>query len=94
LARLKEQAEDKRRAEERAKSYNKYVSTPEQAELPDAKKVEQITKNNRNITKIIVRKQGITTVYRKVEHGWGAIYYFREMENITKLIFDLETADL
>ena len=59
--------------------------------LPDEKKVEETEKNNRKITKITIRRLGIVTVYRKVEHNWGAIYYFREMENISKTIFEHET---
>ena len=48
-------------------------------------------KGNKTITKRIVVKGGIGTVYRKVRHNWGGEYFFRNNDPITKFIWDKET---
>ena len=77
-----------------AKLFSENYSTSQEPNLPDEKKVEVTEKDNRTITKIAIRKNGLMTIYRKVEHQWGAVYYFRGMESITQIVFDLGIQDL
>lgn len=49
------------------------------------------TKGNRTITKRVVVKNGVGTVYRKVKHSWGGEYFFKNNDPITKFIWDKET---
>jgi hypothetical protein len=88
---MKAAADARKRAAARAKLATEKRSRSIDTSLPDEKKVEFAEQNNRKITKVVIRKSGLLTTYRKVEHSWGGVYYFREMENITKTIFDLET---
>jgi len=88
---MKAQLAAEAKAAAKAKKQNESSITKVNSDLPDEKKIEETEKNSRKIIKITIRKSGVVTVYRKVTHAWGAIYYFREMENISKTIFENET---
>ena len=94
LCRAGARAQAQRKAEENRKTVSDYKSQTDSSEISsteDGIAIEESTKSGRKIKKITVTKYGISTVYRRVEHQWGAVYYFREMENISKSRFDLET---
>ncbi|MBI2968226.1 MAG: carboxypeptidase regulatory-like domain-containing protein [Bacteroidetes bacterium] len=53
---------------------------------------EIIEGGNKTIIKRVIFKNGQVFEYRKVQHKWGATYYFRNNIPITEFIFDSETA--
>ncbi len=43
---------------------------------PDSKTTEYIKSKNKNTTKVVINKNNRVTIYLKVEHNWGGVYYF------------------
>jgi tetratricopeptide (TPR) repeat protein len=59
---------------------------------PDQKTVEIINEKHKKITKVIMNRDNKITVYLKVEHDWGGVFYFIDrrpfpVQSITKNYF-------
>lgn len=46
------------------------------AKYPNEKTVETITEKTKTTTQVIINKGGVVTIYLKVAHNWGQIFYF------------------
>ncbi|MBS3774152.1 MAG: hypothetical protein KGY70_03095 [Bacteroidales bacterium] len=60
---------------------------------PEGITVEHYSLDRREITRVIVNYDGIATDYREVKHLWGASYYFRNGQAISRDVFDVETRE-
>jgi hypothetical protein len=60
-------------------------------ELPPNVNVEEITENNRTITKATVTRGNKETIYLKIIYKWGGVYYFEKERSISKEAFQLAT---
>ena len=60
-------------------------------ELPANVNVEEITENNRTITKATVSRDNKETIYLKITYKWGGVYYFEKERSISKEAFQLAT---
>lgn len=49
------------------------------------------TEGNREITKRVVVRGDEGSIYRKVKHSWGGVYYFKDNVSISQVIWDRET---
>jgi len=58
---------------------------------PEGKTVNKSSKGNKAITQVIVVSEGRGIEYQEIKYNWGGVYYFRNGDPITKLIFDKET---
>ncbi|NNC82183.1 MAG: hypothetical protein HKN79_01290, partial [Flavobacteriales bacterium] len=58
---------------------------------PDGVTEETFSEGNRTITKRIVVKDGLGNEYRKVKHGWGGVFYFKNGTSITERVWNQET---
>lgn len=58
---------------------------------PQGKTVNKSKKGNKEITQVIVVKGSKGTEYQKIKYNWGGVYYFRNGDPITKLIWDKAT---
>ena len=58
---------------------------------PEGKTVNNSSKGNKKITQIIMVKEGRGIEYQKIKYNWGGVYYFRNGDPITQLIFEKET---
>ena len=58
---------------------------------PEGKTVENYNLKNQKITRIIINHNGVANEYRKVEHSWGGVYYFKNGQSISKTVFIGET---
>lgn len=98
-ARQKEEEEEKRKAmliqqqEKREQQKAPLIQGYDQRNLertnpplPDVK-VEEITENNRTITKAIVELPGREVVYLKIVYKWGGVFYFKETMSISETMF-------
>lgn len=61
------------------------------AEYYDGITEETFTDGNRTITKRVVVKDGKGDEYRKVKHGWGGVFYFKNGTSITERVWKAET---
>ncbi len=61
-------------------------------EFPDGVTEEQFKEGNRTITRRIVVKDGSGNEYRRVAHGWGGIFYFKNGDSISERAWNDETA--
>jgi hypothetical protein len=61
------------------------------AAYPDGVTEEVFTEGNRTITKRVVVKNGSGDEYRKVKHGWGGVFYFKNGTSITERVWKAET---
>jgi len=60
---------------------------------PEGVTREQYEKDNRKITRVIVNYDGVADEYHKVQHSWGAVFYFRNGRPVSKEVFHLETRE-
>jgi hypothetical protein len=60
---------------------------------PEGKTVENYELKDQKITRIIINHNGIANEYRKVEHSWGGVFYFKNGQSISKTIFYSETKE-
>lgn len=60
-------------------------------EFPDGITEEVFTEGNRTITKRVVVKDGKGDEYRKVKHGWGGVFYFKNGTSITERVWKEDT---
>ena len=63
---------------------------------PKEKTIEIITEPYKKITKIVINQNNLVSIYLKVEHKWGGIYFFKDntpfpLENISKSYFEVAT---
>lgn len=61
------------------------------SKYPDGVTEEQFKEGNRSITKRVVVKDGVGDEYRKVVHGWGGVFYFKNGESISERAWNQET---
>ncbi len=94
---LLQKAPQKPKAAEQAVDLDKMdkKSTEFQSKLaslyPEGKTVNNSSKGNKKITQIIMVKEGRGIEYQKIKYNWGGVYYFRNGDPITQLIFEKET---
>ncbi len=67
-----------------------------QRKYPNERTIEIITEDYKKITKVIINRNHYVTIYLKIEHKWGGVFFFRDntpyaMENISKSYFEVET---
>jgi hypothetical protein len=60
-------------------------------EYPTGKTVEEFDKFNMHITRIIMSFDESIKLYLKVEHDWGKVFYFRNIQSISEELFNIET---
>ncbi|NND94235.1 MAG: hypothetical protein HKN45_05175 [Flavobacteriales bacterium] len=60
-------------------------------EFPDGVTEEVFQEGNRTITRRIVVKDRIGNEYRRVKHGWGGIFYFKNDISISERVWTEET---
>ncbi|HKR03238.1 MAG TPA: hypothetical protein VJY62_01275, partial [Bacteroidia bacterium] len=60
-------------------------------EVPANVSVEEITENNRSITKATVTSANKELIYLKIIYKWGGIFYFENDRSISKDAFQLAT---
>jgi len=63
---------------------------------PDERTIERTTEEYKTTTRVIINRDNKVAVYLKVEHKWGATFYFIDntpfpMENISKSFFEVST---
>ncbi len=58
---------------------------------PEGKTVRKSSKGNKAITQVIVVSEGRGIEYQQIKYNWGGVYYFKNGDPITKLIFEKET---
>jgi DNA-directed RNA polymerase beta' subunit len=58
---------------------------------PEGKTVNKSSKGNKAITQVILVNGGRGIEYQEIKYSWGGVYYFRNGDPITKLVFDKET---
>ena len=58
---------------------------------PEGKTVHKSSKGNKAITQVIVVSEGRGIEYQQIKYNWGGVYYFKNGDPITKLIFEKET---
>ena len=58
---------------------------------PEGVYEEFITESNRTIKKVIVSKAGRVDIYKMIVYNWGGVFYFKNVQNISKAVFDNET---
>ncbi len=51
---------------------------------------EKLAESNRNIQRIVVKKDGTTVVYQKVVYNYGGVFFFKDDISITQSTFDQE----
>jgi tetratricopeptide (TPR) repeat protein len=74
----------------------KLVVTPETVTINHPPKVyekdgvykESFKEGSANVEQVTIVEKNVATIYRKVSHSWGAIYYFQDGEAITKAEWD------
>ena len=60
-------------------------------EVPANVNVEEITENNRIITKATVSKYNKETIYMKIKYKWGGVFYFESDRSISSTAYYLAT---
>src|SRR3989339_379604 len=68
------------------------------AKYPQEKSVETIKEKTKTTTQVVINKNGKITVFSKVEHNWGATFYFlkepgQPIVNISRDYFERNTRD-
>ena len=63
---------------------------------PNKKTVENIDKNGKHITRIIINIDNNVTIYLKVKYDWGAVYFFvdevgKDLRSISENYFNVKT---
>ena len=63
---------------------------------PNEKTIEKIVEPYKTITRVIINRDNIVTIYIQVEHKWGGLFYFKDntpypLENISKSFFEVST---
>lgn len=58
---------------------------------PQGKTVNKSSKGNKTITQVIIVEGNKGTEYQQIKYNWGGIYFFRNGDPISKLIWDKET---
>ena len=61
------------------------------AKYPQRKTVETEKQGNSVITWIYINNGQIVTVYKKVEHNWGGVYYFVDGESTNRRYWEHAT---
>ncbi len=62
------------------------------AELyPEGKTVKTEKKGNKEVTRVIIVSGSKGTEYQKIKYNWGGVYFFKNGDPITPLIFEKET---
>lgn len=51
---------------------------------------ETVTENNRVIYRTVVKKEGNAFNYQKIVYTWGGVFYFKNENSMTQLLFDQE----
>ena len=51
---------------------------------------ETVNEPNRSILRTVVKKDGVTYNYQKISYNWGGIFYFKNEQAITAILFDQE----
>ncbi len=52
---------------------------------------EQLTEGNKTVIRRIVVREGKGDEYRRVEHNWGGVFYFKNGEAVTDRVWKAET---
>ena len=60
---------------------------------PEGVTVENYDLDNRKIKRVIVNYDGVATDYREVKYSWGRTFYFRNGQDISKHVFNVETKE-
>lgn len=65
-------------------------------QYPTLKSIEVEEFEHKKVTRVIINKNNIVTIYLKVEHDWGGTFYFidrtpHDPENISSTFFDIAT---
>ena len=60
---------------------------------PEGVTVENYDLENKNIKRVIVNYDGVAKDYRRVKHSWGGTFYFRNGQDISKHVFNIETKE-
>lgn len=55
---------------------------------------EKLKEGNADVEQITIVEKGIGTVFRKVSHAWGAVYYFKDGDAISKSEWEKVLAEL
>jgi len=63
---------------------------------PNERTIEIINEDYKKITKVIINRDNMVSIYLKVEHQWGGIFFFKDntpfpLENISKSYFEVAT---
>ena len=63
---------------------------------PNERTIEIINDDYKKITKVIINREHLVTIYLKVEHKWGGVFFFIDntpfpLENISKSYFEVAT---
>ena len=69
---------------------HKYLNSLSGA-YPEGITVEYYNLKKRKIKRVIVNHSGVAKDYRRVKHSWGGVFYFRNGQNISKAVFNVET---
>jgi len=51
---------------------------------------ETVNESNRSILRTVVKKDGVTYNYQKITYNWGGVFYFKNEQSITAILFDQE----
>lgn len=51
---------------------------------------ETVKESNRSIVRTVVKKEGVTYNYQKITYNWGGIFYFKNEQPVTAILFDQE----
>lgn len=58
---------------------------------PQGATTRSYKEGNKNITKTIIVKGEIGTEYTRIQYSWGGVYYFRNGEAISKILWEKDT---
>jgi len=73
---------------------NPFMDEGQISQYPDGITEETLNQANREIKKVIVNRKNIKVVYQQITYNWGAIFYFKNRESMTKEAFELELDNL
>jgi hypothetical protein len=93
---VKEKEISKTKLPEENSPNNTTIIHPTKVYAEDGVYREDLKEGNAKIDQITIIEKGVATVYRKVSHAWGAVYYFQNEEPITaaewnKILVKIET---
>lgn len=63
---------------------------------PNERTIEVINEDYKKITKVTINRDNMVTIFLKVEHQWGGVFFFKDntpypLENISKSYFEVAT---